>query len=267
MDTPYLKSYYRRGSTFLSSEQIETIRMLKGKVPKYRIIRDFHIHENRIDDIWENCERQQQVIQNTPYLKSYYRRGSTFLSSEQIETIRMLKGKVPKYRIIRDFHIHENRIDDIWENCERQQQVIQSTISSEILPMSTILPENSNRIESEVLLQSRPLSDELEIRDSASSLNHNSSNLHLEYDTLPNKETKKKKSKSKPIDKNLNVKTSILYETEKLDEISIETIPPEILQETEGPLELFKRTQKDAKKSRADVRADISKLSILNSKV
>ncbi|RHZ45700.1 hypothetical protein Glove_661g42 [Diversispora epigaea] len=132
---------------------------------------------------------------DTPYLKSYYRRGSTFLSSEQIETIRMLKGKVPKYRIIRDFHIHENRIDDIWENCERQQQVIQSTISSEILPMPTILSENSNRIESEVLLQSRSLSDELEIRGSASSLNYNSSNLHLEYDILPNKEIKKKSSK------------------------------------------------------------------------
>ncbi|RHZ47834.1 hypothetical protein Glove_566g66 [Diversispora epigaea] len=125
---------------------------------------------------------------DTPYLKSYYRRGSTFLSSEQIETIRMLKGKVSKYRIIRDFHIHENRIDDIWENCERQQQVVQSTISSEILPMPTILPENSNQIESEVLLQNRPLSF-------ASSLNHNSSNLHLEYDTLPNKEIKKKSSK------------------------------------------------------------------------
>jgi hypothetical protein len=69
---------------------------------------------------------------DTPYLKSYYRRGSTFLSSEQIETIRTLKGKVPKYRIIRDFHINENRVNDIWESHERQQQIIQNTISSEI---------------------------------------------------------------------------------------------------------------------------------------
>jgi len=44
MDTPCLKSYYRRGSTFLTSEQIDTIRTLKGKVPKYRIIKDFHIN-------------------------------------------------------------------------------------------------------------------------------------------------------------------------------------------------------------------------------
>ncbi|RHZ87807.1 hypothetical protein Glove_30g110 [Diversispora epigaea] len=42
----------------------------------------------------------------------------------------------------------------------------------------------------------------------------------------------------------------------------LETIPPEISQETENPLELFKRTQKDAKKSRAVARDDISKLSI-----
>src|SRR5947209_5300576 len=65
MDTSYLKSYYRRGSTYLTSEQIETIRSLKGKVPKYRIIGYFHINEYRVDDIWENRERQQQVIQNS----------------------------------------------------------------------------------------------------------------------------------------------------------------------------------------------------------
>ncbi|CAG8815500.1 4828_t:CDS:1, partial [Dentiscutata erythropus] len=39
------------------------------------------------------------------------------------------------------------------------------------------------------------------------------------------------------------------------------TISPKILQETEDPLELFKRTQKDAKKSRAVARADIFKQS------
>ncbi|RHZ46156.1 hypothetical protein Glove_632g6 [Diversispora epigaea] len=177
---------------------------------------------------------------DTPYLKSYYRRGSTFLSSEQIEIIRTLKGKVPKYRIIRDFHINENRVDDIWESHERQQQIIQNTISSKILTMPAILSENSNRIESEILLQNQPLND---------SLNHDSSILH-------------------PTDKNLDMEIFTLRETEKLGGISIakkETIPPEISQETENPLELFKRTQKDAKKSRVLARADISKLS--NSKV
>nr|CAG8650617.1 7876_t:CDS:1 [Entrophospora candida] len=106
---------------------------------------------------------------DTPYLKSYYRRGSTFPSSKQIETIRTLKGKVPKYRIIRDFHINENRVNDIWESHERQQQIIQNTISSEILPISdtkypasqTILPE------------------------------------HLESTTSPNTEIKKRSSKSR----------------------------------------------------------------------
>ncbi|CAG8640367.1 9695_t:CDS:2, partial [Diversispora eburnea] len=44
--------------------------------------------------------------------------GSTLPTSEQIETIRTLKGKVPKYRIIRDFHINENRVKDIWESHE-----------------------------------------------------------------------------------------------------------------------------------------------------
>ncbi|CAG8653233.1 646_t:CDS:2, partial [Ambispora gerdemannii] len=53
----------------------------------------------------------------------------------------------------------------------------------------------------------------------------------------------------------------------KILETKKETIPPEISQKTEDPLELFKRTQKDAKKSRAIARTDIFKLSILNSKV
>ncbi|CAG8826194.1 25254_t:CDS:1, partial [Gigaspora margarita] len=95
---------------------------------------------------------------NTPYLKTYYRRGSTFLTSEQIETIRSLKSKVPKYTIIRDFHINEHQIDDIWENQERQQQMIQNIISSEI---PSIALKNFNQIEKEILLQSRPGGDSL----------------------------------------------------------------------------------------------------------
>ena len=46
-------------------------------------------------------------------------------------------------------------------------------------------------------MQSRPLSDELEIRGSAPSLNHTSSNLHLESSTSPNTEIKKRSSKSR----------------------------------------------------------------------
>ncbi|CAG8818858.1 39744_t:CDS:2 [Gigaspora margarita] len=53
---------------------------------------------------------------NTPFLKSYYRQKSIYLTSEQIETIRSLKDK---------------------EDREHQQQIIQSTISTEILSIST----------------------------------------------------------------------------------------------------------------------------------
>ncbi|CAG8695837.1 8261_t:CDS:1, partial [Ambispora gerdemannii] len=117
---------------------------------------------------------------NIPYLKTYYRRGSTFLTSEQIETIRTLKGKVSKYKIIGDFNINEHRVNDIWENCERKQQMIysrstraQSTISSDILP------ENSNQIGITM-----PAYAEREI-------------LHLEFTTFSDKEIKKRSSKSR----------------------------------------------------------------------
>ncbi|CAG8646762.1 2944_t:CDS:1, partial [Ambispora gerdemannii] len=81
-------------------------------------------------------------------------------------------------------------------------------------------------------------------------------------------EVKKKKSKLESVrifDQHLVSKNSI----KKIDEISEakETISPEITRETEDSLELFKRTQKNAKKSRAVVHADIFKLSTLNSKV
>ncbi|RHZ45850.1 hypothetical protein Glove_645g49 [Diversispora epigaea] len=158
---------------------------------------------------------------NTPYLKSYYRRSSTFLSSEQIETIRTLKGKVPKYRIIRDFHINENRVNDIWGSHECQQQIIQSVVSSEILPMPTILSKNSNQIEGGILLQNRVI----------------------------------------------DVKTFTPHETEKLGKISLKTKSPEITQETEDSLELYKRTKKEVKKVKAVMRNDISKLSTPNLKL
>ncbi|CAG8847204.1 2660_t:CDS:2, partial [Gigaspora margarita] len=133
--------------------------------------------------------------------------GSTILTSEQIETIRALKGKVPKYKIIGDFHINENRVDDIWENCKYQQQIIQSTISSKILPIPTILSEYSNQIENKVLLQSGPLDN---------SLNYSSSNLHMTT-TLSNKEIKKRssKSRSKSIHKKISSEDlDALYEKE-----------------------------------------------------
>ncbi|RHZ85904.1 hypothetical protein Glove_58g105 [Diversispora epigaea] len=123
---------------------------------------------------------------STSYLKSYYRKGSTLLTSEQIETIRTLKGKVPKYRIIRDFHINENRVKDIWGSHERQQQIIQSVISSEILPISAVLSEHSNQIS--ITTPTHTEGKILHLEETKSRVKDSST-------TLPNKEIKKRSSK------------------------------------------------------------------------
>ncbi|CAG8602825.1 2264_t:CDS:1 [Ambispora gerdemannii] len=60
MNTPFLKTYYRRNAHYLSREQIEEIRRLKNKVPIYKVIGDYHICKERVLDIWNNCERLQQ---------------------------------------------------------------------------------------------------------------------------------------------------------------------------------------------------------------
>ncbi|CAG8759907.1 14360_t:CDS:1, partial [Dentiscutata heterogama] len=89
----------------------------------------------------------------------------------QIETIRSLKDKIPKYRIMRDFHINEHRVDDIWKDRKRQQQIIQSTICTEILPISTaISSENFNQIERKTLYpeSTTPLNAEIKKRSSKS---------------------------------------------------------------------------------------------------
>ncbi|CAG8584400.1 5947_t:CDS:1, partial [Gigaspora margarita] len=89
----------------------------------------------------------------------------------QIETIRSLKDKVPKYRIMRDYCINDNWVNDIWENRERQQQIIQSTISTEILPISMLVPstssENFKQIRRETLyLESTSLNIKIKKRSS-----------------------------------------------------------------------------------------------------
>ncbi|CAB4391107.1 unnamed protein product [Rhizophagus irregularis] len=60
MANPFLQTYYRRGATDLTPEQIKEIRHLKNKVPTYMIVRDYHIRKERVHDIWNNCERLQQ---------------------------------------------------------------------------------------------------------------------------------------------------------------------------------------------------------------
>ncbi|CAG8635719.1 2907_t:CDS:1 [Ambispora gerdemannii] len=104
---------------------------------------------------------------------------------------------------MRDFHINEHRVDDIWQDRERQQQIIQSTISTEILPISTLVSltssENFNQIRRKT--------------------------LYPESTTLLNTEIKKRNSKSQsksvqisdPISiNNSNIVTSTLNETEKI---------------------------------------------------
>ncbi|RIB05536.1 hypothetical protein C2G38_2219404 [Gigaspora rosea] len=94
---------------------------------------------------------------NIPFLKSYYRQKSIYLTSEQIETIRSLKDKVPKYRIMRDFHINEHRVDDIWEDRERQQQIIQKTLYPETTPLNTEIKKKSSKSRSKSVRMSDPI--------------------------------------------------------------------------------------------------------------
>ncbi|RIB01989.1 hypothetical protein C2G38_2229120 [Gigaspora rosea] len=115
-----------------------------------------------------------------PFLRLYYRQKSTNLTSEQIETIRSLKDKVPKYRIMRDFRINENRVNDIWENCERQQQIIQSTIFAEILPISTLVPSTSSENFKQINPEFTPLNTEIKKRSSKSW----SKSVHI-FDPIP----------------------------------------------------------------------------------
>nr|CAG8671065.1 535_t:CDS:2 [Entrophospora candida] len=70
MNTPFLKTYYRRKATVLTPEQIEEIRMQKNKVPIYRIKKDYHIREEHVLDIWKKCERLQQDVDYNSTSKS-----------------------------------------------------------------------------------------------------------------------------------------------------------------------------------------------------
>jgi hypothetical protein len=60
MARKFLKNHYSRRATVLTSEQIEEIRCLEDKVPMYKIMRKYHISEDRINDIWNNREHLQQ---------------------------------------------------------------------------------------------------------------------------------------------------------------------------------------------------------------
>ncbi|CAG8844868.1 10508_t:CDS:2 [Gigaspora margarita] len=124
---------------------------------------------------------------NTCHLNTYYRRGSTILTSEQIETIRALKGKVPKYKIIGDFHINENQI------------------------------------ENKILLQSGPLDDSLNY--SFSNLYITTTLSNKEIKKRSSKSRSKSICISDPIPtNNSNIVTSTLNETEKISSEDLDAL-------------------------------------------
>ncbi|CAG8489585.1 23839_t:CDS:2 [Gigaspora rosea] len=73
---------------------------------------------------------------------------------------------------------------------------------------------------------------------------------------------------SKRMAEKFHIGTHHVYEIwEHNEQVKKETILSETSQETEDPLEFYKRTQKEIKKVRADAHADISKVSTSNLKV
>src|SRR4051812_40445841 len=106
----------------------------------------------------------------------------------------MLKGKVPKYKIIGDFHINENRINDIWNNQEREQQMIYSCLSQ---IQSDISPEITSILVNDHLPDTGNSSQNIKnVSHLDSQLQDNKISPHSSTDT-PDKQIKKRRSKSK----------------------------------------------------------------------
>jgi hypothetical protein len=161
--------------------------------------------------------------------QKFYRSNATHLFKSDIIEIRESKEKVPNAskKMAKKFHIGARRVYEIWEHNERLQQ-----------DLNFPPPSDSDS-------------------DNSSILN----NFQIKKPSIIETPIKKIKSKHVRISDQPSINKNL---TGKLGGISLETkktILPEISQETEDPLELFKRTQKDAKKSRADARADIFKQS------
>ncbi|CAG8822122.1 27769_t:CDS:1 [Gigaspora margarita] len=162
MNTRYLNTYYRQGFTFLTSEQIETIRALKGKVSKYKIIGDFHINENRVDNIWENRERQQQIGRETLYGTEC--QISDFSESTTLNTeIKKRRSKPQTKSVLCNNELHSHISDSISTNNSIAKQVqrgdsqseeallYESKIRDSISPKGSCLSEPTEKISSENL--------------------------------------------------------------------------------------------------------------------
>ena len=164
--------------------------------------------------------------------QKFYRSNATHLSESDIIEIRESRGKIPNAskRMAEKFHIGARRVYEIWEHNERLQQDLNSPSPSDS-DNSSILngfkSKKSSAIETSII-KSKP--------------------VHI--------------LNQPSINKNLTGNLSAISL-----EVKKETILPETSQETEDPLEFYKRTQKEIKKVRADARADISKVSTSNLKV
>src|ERR1044072_1721752 len=69
----YLREiYYKAGSTILTPEGIKEIKESRGKIPNAakKMSEKYHISCKRVYDLWNNCERSQQTIDNPEALPS-----------------------------------------------------------------------------------------------------------------------------------------------------------------------------------------------------
>src|SRR6266498_3689470 len=128
--------------------------------------------------------RSKILLENTEgimpsrFLKTYYRRGASVLTPEQIKKIRCLKNKVSAYMIVRNYHINKDHVSDIWDDCERLQQ-------SEEYVLADILPELSN------------YDDTVHFKNDPLGPSNIFSENHSEYDIVS--DSKKKKSEGKKL--------------------------------------------------------------------
>jgi len=106
---PFLKSYYRRGASVLTAEQIEEIRGVKDKVPVYRIVRDYHICKERVLDIWEGCERLQQNNYDLMGVAPKIRDTENHIINS-IDSPANSDGLIKKRKIKKTVHIENNTI-------------------------------------------------------------------------------------------------------------------------------------------------------------
>ncbi|RHZ62077.1 hypothetical protein Glove_344g9 [Diversispora epigaea] len=156
------RKFLNSNATPLTSEAIqEIIKAHIEQIPYRKCImcKKFKIGSKRYDDIiagriYSSSPQiviSQDLNMSTSFLQTHYKGNATLLLPNQIEEIRSKKGKVPFYKIMRDYHIRKERVIDIWRNCERLQQGVDYSNNrsyennlSNILPIITDNLSNTN---------------------------------------------------------------------------------------------------------------------------